>query len=166
MGAARPSCWMCAWISSDIPHKQPCFSNHWVFQVKIRCQTVQYPSKMLPFWPRFPGWANSEFPSMKNVILKATMVSFVPLSCWSVSQTTKRRNIKNEKVIVTGMKKTNQSYSLWLSENLLINLLLKGKFDSSSLDHRQELDTLGLFNGIVAAVCLSNILQGNHWITC
>lgn len=122
--------------------------------------------KMLPFWPRFTGWANSEYPSMKNVILKAAMVSFVPLSRWSVSQTTKWRNIKNEKVIVTGMKKTNQSYSLWLSENLLINLLLKGKFDSSSVDHRQELDSLGLFNGIVAAVCFSNILQGNYWITC
>lgn len=122
--------------------------------------------KMLLFWPRFTGSANSEYPSMKNVILKVAMVSFVPLSCWSVSQTTKQRNIKNEKVIVTGMKKTNQSYSPWLSENLLINLLLKGKFDSPSLDHRQELDSLGLFNGIVATVCLSNILQGNYWITC
>lgn len=98
---------------------------------------------------------------MKNVILKSAIVSFVPLS-FSVSQTTKRRNIKNEKVIVTGMKKINQSHSPWLSEDLLINLLLKGKFDSSSLDHRQELDSVGLFNGIVTAVCLSNILQGYY----
>lgn len=132
----------------------------WVLPAKIRCQTVQNPSKMLPFWPHFTTWASSEFPSMKNVILKAVMVSFVPLPCCSVSQATKQRNIKNEKVIVTSVKKINLSYSSWLSENLLINLLLKGKFDSSSLDRRQELDSLGLFNGMVAAVCLSNILQG------
>lgn len=128
-----PSCWMLAWISSEAFLTSHTSSLCWL-----------------------------TFPSMKNVTLKAAMVSFVPLSCSSVSQTRKKGNIKNEKVIVTGTKKIKQSYSPWLSGNLLINLLLKGKFDSSPLDHRQELDSLGPFHGRVAAVCVSNILQGNY----
>lgn len=132
-GTPPPSCWMFAWISSEAFLTSHTSSLCWM-----------------------------TFPSMKNVTLKAAMVSFVPLSCSSVSQTRKKGNIKNEKVIVTGTKKIKQSYSPWLSGNLLINLLLKGKFDSSPLDHRQELDSLGPFNGRVAAVCVSNIVQGNY----